>query len=258
MKTATGMLALACLASVTAIACGDSASDSGGASTGGSSAGGSGAGGAACVVDEGYMPAIDPAEFVSVIDNELFPLTPGTTFTYAEGESIVVTVVVTEDTRVVMGVTCVVVRDTAREGDVVVEDTYDWYAQDAEGNVWYFGEDTTEYEDGVAKSSFGSWEAGIDGAQPGIVMPAEPALGAGPYRQEYYACAAEDFGEVIGVDEGVTVPFGPFTDCIKTRDTTPLDPAVDENKYYCPGVGLVLAVDVPTGEREELTTVVEP
>ncbi|MBL8740537.1 MAG: hypothetical protein JNK04_05575, partial [Myxococcales bacterium] len=107
-------------------------------------------------------------------------------------------------------------------------------------------------------STFGSWEAGIDGAQPGIIMPAVPSVGSDPYRQEYYACVAEDFGEVLAVDEEVTVPFGSFTGCLKTRDTTPLDPAVDENKYYCPEVGLVLAVDVASGDREELTTVAEP
>ena len=242
-----------------AVACGDSVSEVGGAASGGGAPiGGAGAGGGDCVIDGSYMPAIDPASFATGVDHELFPLVPGTTFVYAEGADVEVTVIVTDETRVVMGVTCIVVRDTAREGGVIVEDTYDWYAQDQDGNVWYFGEDTTEYEDGVAMSTFGSWEAGIDGAQPGIIMPAVPSVDSDPYRQEYYACVAEDFGEVLAVDEEVTVPFGSFTGCLKTRDTTPLDPAVDENKYYCPEVGLVLAVDVASGDREELTTVAEP
>jgi hypothetical protein len=146
------------------------------------------------------------------------------------------------------------VHDTASIAGEVIEDTFDWFAQDKDGAVWYMGEDTKEYSQGMVVSTEGSWEAGQDGAQPGIIIPAMPMVGD-KYRQEYYACEAEDMGEILELDATATTPAGSFTGCLKTRDTTPLEPNVNEEKYYCPGTGLVLSVDIATDEREELTMV---
>jgi len=151
-----------------------------------------------------------------------------------------------------MGVVCVVVRDVVSEGGAPVEVTDDWYAQDADGNVWYFGEETAEYENGEAVSTAGSWEAGVDGALPGIILPAAPAAGMA-YRQEHLAGEAEDEGEVLSVAEQVEVPAGHVTGALLTRDTNALEPKVAEYKLYAPGVGPVLTLNVSGGGgREEL------
>jgi hypothetical protein len=154
-----------------------------------------------------------------------------------------------------MGIETRVVHDVVTEDGELVEDTYDWYAQDADGNVWYFGEDTTEFEDGKPSTTAGSWEAGVDGAQPGIILPAQPQVGQA-YRQEYYAGEAEDNGEVLSVAERVSVESGDFEDVVMTKDTTPLEPDVLEYKWYASGVGVVLVIGVsPDFSREELLEV---
>jgi hypothetical protein len=166
---------------------------------------------------------------------------------------------VTDQQKTVMGVDVVVVHDVVEspEGDLI-EDTYDWYAQDSEGNVWYFGEETAEYVDGVIASTHGSWEGGVDGAVPGIVMEASPAVGD-RYRQEYYACEAEDMAEVVEIGVSITVPAGGYTGCIVTRDFTPLESTSNELKTYCPDVGTVAVEDVALGEVvETLSTVTFP
>jgi hypothetical protein len=196
--------------------------------------------------DKTYNPQIDPADFVSVIDNPYFPLTPGTTFTYeAETEDGRETdvVTVTHDTKEILGVTCTVVRDTATLDDVIEEDTFDWYAQDKEGNVWYFGEFTTQFENGVPVGHEGSWEAGVDGAQPGIVMPADPQSGDS-YRQEFLAGAAEDMAKVLRLNASVSVPYGDFENCLETKEWSPLEPGVIEHKFYARGIGLVLVEEL--------------
>ena len=148
-----------------------------------------------------------------------------------------VVVTVTDQTReIANGVTARVVRDTVTEDGALVEDTLDWYAQDAAGNVWYLGEDTAEFEDGQVSSTAGSFEAGVDGAQPGILVPADPPPGMA-YRQEYYAGEAEDHGAVLAVEEQAEVPYGRFAEAVLTRDTTPLDPDLMEYKLYAPGSG---------------------
>jgi hypothetical protein len=213
--------------------------------------------GGGCKVDESYDPAVQAADFSTTVDNPLMPLVPGTKTTF-DGGGEHIEVAVTDQTRVVMGVTCVVVRDTVTVDGEVAEDTFDWYAQDKEGNLWYFGEDSKEYDGGKVISTEGSWEAGVDGAKPGIAMlKAQPPAGE-PYRQEYLACEAEDFAEVVSLDEPVTVPYGSFEHCLKTREFTPLEPDVEEHKYYCEGVGLVLEVDEASGARVELTAVSPP
>jgi hypothetical protein len=200
-----------------------------------------------------YNPTIDPANFVAAVSNPYFPLVPGTTFRYrSEDEEI--TVSVTHDTKVILGVTCTVVHDVAMVDGETAEDTFDWYAQDKDGNVWYFGEDTKAFENGQV-STEGSFEAGVDGAKPGIVIEGHPMVGD-TYRQEYAPGVAEDRGEVLSLTESVTVAFGSFTNCLKTKDFTDLEPNHVENKVFCPNVGQVLAVAVQGGsDREELVSI---
>ena len=200
---------------------------------------------------------IDPARFSADVDHPFWPMRPGTKWVYREGDQRV-EVTVTDRTRTVMGVETRVVHDLATEDGVPVEDTFDWYAQDEDGNLWYFGEDTTEYEDGKPAGHPGAWEAGVDGALPGILLPAEPEVGM-TYRQEYDAGEAEDRAKVLALDETVTVPFGRFEGALQTEDTTPLEPDVVEHKLYVRGVGPVLALKLKgdTG-REELVGFSQP
>lgn len=197
-----------------------------------------------------YNPVINPANFVAEIDNPYFPLKPGTVFVYhgtKDGQQQVDEVTVTSDTKEIIGVTCTVVHDEVSVKDQVTEDTYDWYAQDKDGNVWYFGEDSTEYEKGKADTG-GSWESGVDGAKPGIIMPADPQVGDS-YRQEYYAGEAEDMAEVLSLDESITVPYGSFDNVLMTNETSPLEPGVAEHKWYAKGVGEV-SEEATAGEQE--------
>ena len=205
---------------------------------------------------------LDPADFTVEIDNPYWPMKPGSRWVYreydAQGPAQRVVVTVTPRTKVLAkGVEARIVRDEVTEGGVPVEITEDWYAQDADGNVWYLGEATTEYEDGKPSSTAGSFEAGVDGAQPGIAMPAEPRPGLA-YRQEYYAGEAEDRAQIVALDLQAEVPFGHFTDVLMTRDVNPLEPKVLELKLYARGVGPVLAVGISGGsDREELQSYTE-
>lgn len=196
-------------------------------------------------------PKPNPEDFVDRIDNPYLPLVPGSVWKYrttsSDGnETNIVTV--TDQTREVAGVTATVVHDVARDArGKIIEDTWDWYAQDAAGNVWYFGEDTAEYENGEVSSRNGSWEAGVDGAQPGIIMPAEPAVGLA-YRQEFYAGQAEDQAEVVELGATADTPAGSYRDVLVTEDWTPLEPDIAERKFYAPGVGLVMEREVRGGQ----------
>jgi membrane-associated phospholipid phosphatase len=194
---------------------------------------------------------LDSGDFVARIDNPYWPMAPGSKWTYrgTGGERVVVTV--TDRRKRILGIEATVVRDVESEEGEMVEDTYDWFAQDRWGNVWYLGEDTKEYENGEVVSTKGSWEAGVDGAYGGIVMPGRPEVGQA-YRQEYYAGEAEDRGEVLSLDEQATVPFGSFDGLVMTKDTTPLEPNAVEHKYYAQGIGPILAVGVSSRSREEL------
>ena len=239
------------------VSCG---SDEPAATSGSSSSTGAAPTTAAPVIDPGdggeYRPTLDASGVVDTIDNPYLPLRPGTRWVY-EGETDEGTerieVEVTSDRHTVMGIGATVVRDTAYLDGQMIEDTLDWYAQDAEGNVWYLGEQTAEYEDGEVVSTEGSWEAGVGGALPGIVMPADPTVGDA-YRQEYLAGEAEDMGEVIRTGVTVVVPAGSYADVIVTRDWTPLEPDVIEEKSYAPGVGLVVEVEP---ENDETVALVE-
>lgn len=201
---------------------------------------------------------IDPRRFVDEVTNPYFPLPAGARWVYrgtgdAKGQLDIVTVLARRVT--VLGVRCTVVHDEVREGGKATEVTDDWYAQDVDGNVWYFGEDTAEIHNGK-KSTGGSWQAGVRGAQPGILMPGKPQVGV-RYHQEFYAGEAEDLGTVIRTATTVSVPSGDYDDVLVTEDTTPLEPKIREHKYYAAGIGLVKEDTVAGGsERFELIRVI--
>ncbi|HVO69918.1 MAG TPA: hypothetical protein VMT24_07730 [Aggregatilineaceae bacterium] len=202
--------------------------------------------------DQPYNPVIDPADFVKGVNNPYFPLTPGTTYIYegeSDGTAEHTEVSVTHETREILGIECVVVRDTVWEDGNLIEDTVDWYAQDKDGNVWYMGEDTKEYEDGKVVSTAGSWEAGIDEAKPGIVMWGNPRIGE-DYRQEYYAGEAEDMAEVVSLIVSPSGTGGNPTGLLVTKEWTPLEPRFAERKYYVTGIGLVLEIVIEGGEGQ--------
>ena len=199
------------------------------------------------------VPNVDEATFVDGVTNPYFPLPVGATWAYEamtdEGlERIEIEVLdPAMYPKVVQGVTVTVVEDTVYLADEVIEYTHDWYAQDDEGNVWYLGEDTCEFEPGTFDPDFGNctmpvgaWEWGKDGALPGILMPGDPMVDGQPYYQEYYVGEAEDVGEVIEMNIEVDTAAGKFDECLKTHDTSTLDPDLDEYKYYCKGIGTVL------------------
>jgi hypothetical protein len=194
-----------------------------------------------------------PREFVPRIDNKYFPLRPGTTFLYRgteQGKSRRVYVFVTQMTKMILGIRATVVLDQFRVDGKPEEKTFDWYAQDKRGNVWYLGEDSSNYVNGKWVRSDGSWEPGVDGAKAGIVMKANPRNG-GVYRQEYYVGHAEDMAKVLSRNTSVTVPYGSFDHALETSEWTPLERGVIEHKYYVKGVGNVRTVMVKGGAEEE-------
>lgn len=213
--------------------------------------------------DESSLPQgpeqveLDPADFTTEIDNPWWPMTPGSRWVYretdTEGASQKVVVTVTSRTKAIAnGIEARVVHDVVSEDGEFVEVTDDWYAQDQDGNVWYLGEDTTEYENGKPVSQSGSFEAGVDGAEAGIIMPAEPEPGMA-YRQEYYKGEAEDQGAIVSLDQQAEVPAGHYEPVLMTNDTNPIEPKVNEFKFFARGVGPVLAISVSGGsDREEL------
>jgi hypothetical protein len=198
-----------------------------------------------------HEPNIDPDRFVGEVDNLLFPLEPGTVWRLrgeVEDEVEHETIKVTDRTKEILGVTTTVVKDVIRVDAELVELTYDWYGQDRDGNVWYFGEDTAEYEDGKVANRAGSWEAGVDGAQPGIIMNADPQV-TDSYRQEYYEGEAEDMYWVVSVGGSKKVAFRDFDDVVRTLEWNPLEPKIVGEKFYAPGVGLI-AERALSGPRE--------
>ena len=209
-----------------------------------------------------FAPVFDARNFDpgAKVDNPYFTLRPGTRFVYrtvTKKGCERVEVEVKDRPRRVHGVITTVVRDRVwvndscggPEGDVLVEDTRDWYAQDIYGNVWYFGEDVDNYVNGVLVNHQGSWEAGIDGAEPGIIMMANPQPGDF-YRQERAVGIAEDVAEVVALGVAVTVPYGTFQGCLQTRDSSLIDKKANEYKYYCPAVGQLVLDERVSGPRE--------
>ncbi len=226
-------------------------------------AGIAGAGPCPVPLPQGSDPVtLDPADFVGQIDNPYWPMAPGTRWIYREsdpqGNAQKVKVTVTTHTKDILGIQATVVHDVVSERGQLIENTWDWYAQDLCGNVWYLGENTKEYENGEVVSTAGSWEAGVDGAQAGVVVPADPQVGL-TYRQEYYAGEAEDAAEVLSLDEQAQVTFGHFRDVLLTKETTPLHRRVLEYKLYAKDIGVVLALGVSGGsDREELLSFTPP
>jgi len=202
---------------------------------------------------------VNPANFVNAVDNKFFPLPPGTTFFYEGAKDGIPTsdeFFVTHDTKRVLRVNCTVVHDRLFENGVLAEDTMDFFAQDTAGNVWYFGEDTKELDaNGNVISTEGTWEAGVNGAQPGIIMEANPRVGDS-YQQEFAAGVAEDMARVLSLNKTATVSYGSFDDLLLTREWTPLEKGAVEHKYYAAGVGFILGLSVKGGnERTELVRI---
>jgi hypothetical protein len=228
------------------------------ASEGAGTAAGTGAS-ALAPVRGAYSPSIVPADFVSRIDNRYFPLEPGTTFLYKGVHENGKTPqtdreIVTGKTKRILGVKCVVVRDIVSSRGQPIEKTFDWYAQDKDGNVWYMGEDTRELQHGRFVKMSDSWEAGVDGAQPGIIMPGHPRPGD-EYRQEYYPGHALDQARVLGRGGTVKVSYGAYKHTLLTVETSPrIDPGVAERKYYVAGVGDIKEKTV-SGNREQIQLV---
>ena len=199
---------------------------------------------------------LDPADFTVNVTNKYWPMKKGDRWIYEErDEKGTLTrdeVSVLDQTEKINGIEALVVHDVASQDGVTIEDTTDWYAQDSEGNLWYLGEQTTEYQNGQPSSTEGSWEYGVDGAQAGILLPAEPTPGL-QYRQEFLKDEAEDKAIVLSTSEQAQTPTGTYHDALLTRDTTPLEPELVELKWYAPGVGPVLTL-TPSGEqtREQL------
>ena len=203
-----------------------------------------------------YSPSIDAANFVPAIDNQLWPLEPGTGFHYRGMRGKVAQTddeLVTHRTKRILGIRCTVVRDTVSEHGRPIERTFDFYAQDRQGNVWYLGEDAFELKHGRFVKASDSWRSGVDGAKPGIIMPATPQSGD-RYRQEYYPPGeALDQARVLGYRGPVEVPYGTFKRSLVTSEFSPLEPQTEE-KYYVAGVGEILE-RVVKGHHEEFQLV---
>jgi hypothetical protein len=203
---------------------------------------------------------LDPADFSADVTNPFWPMKPGTRWTYRNVENgqppqDIEVVVTTATKKLANGITARVVRDTARVKGQITEDTIDWYAQDAGGNVWYMGEQTAEFENGKVTSRAGSWEAGKEGAMPGILLPAQPQVGQ-KYRQEYKRGEAEDNGEVLATNNLVETKAGSYKKALVTMDTSAVETTAAEYKFYAPGVGPLLALDISGGAaREELVKI---
>ncbi|MEW5941273.1 MAG: hypothetical protein AB1750_16540 [Chloroflexota bacterium] len=212
---------------------------------------------------DAYAVALTPADFVTAIDNPYLPLIPGSKWIYEarldDGTVERNEIEVLAETRVVNGVTATVVHDVVYVEGQIAEETYDWYAQDKEGNVWYLGEDVNNYVNGALANHAGSWEWGVDGALPGIMMWADPSAHVNEeYRQEYYAGEAEDMGQVLSLSESVTVPFGSFDNVLKTYDFSSLDKDLQENKFYAKGIGVIKEIDLNSGEEVALIEFIPP
>jgi len=195
--------------------------------------------------------ALDPANFVAVVDNPYFPLPVGRTLVYEGikgGQTQIDTVTVTNQTKIILGIAATVVSDVATHDGTVLERTSDWYAQDKQGNVWYLGEDTVAFLPNGRADTTGSWEAGVRGAIPGIVMEANPQI-PDAYRQEYLAGQAEDTAWVVQVGGTITVPYGKLRNTLVTLEATRLEPGAYDQKVYAQGIGIV-SEQALTGEPE--------
>jgi hypothetical protein len=257
-RTTIGRLAALTLSLAFAAACGSSSKPSATTSTSSTTSGASisptssstpGTSSPAGVVQAGssYRPAIDPAKFRAVVDNAWFPLKPGSVYTYKgvkDGEPSQDVYTVSHATKTIDGVPCAVISDQLSLSGKLFERTTDYYTQDLQGNVWYFGETTAELDKhGKVTSTEGTWLAGRNGAQPGIFMEANPVVGHA-YRQEYYAGHAEDQFKVVNLASPVKVPYGSFSNALLTQEQTAVEPGVLDHKYYVKGVGEVAEISI--------------
>jgi hypothetical protein len=188
-----------------------------------------------------YAPVLDPANFVTVIDNPYFPLPVGRKLVYRgtkDGQSQIDTVTVTDQTRVILGITTTVVNDVATHNGTVLEKTFDFYAQDNQSNVWYLGEDTTAFLPNGKADTSGSFVAGVDGAQPGIIMEANPQI-PDAYRQECFAGEAEDTAWVVANSGSLKIPYGNVHNILTTLEATRIEPGAYDQKVYGPGIGII-------------------
>lgn len=200
-----------------------------------------------------YQPQIPgPAQFVSVIDNSYFPLPVGRRLVYRgieDGRSEVDRVRVTDATKVIAGITATVVNDDVLEiGGRLLEKTFDYYAQDDQGNVWYLAEDTTEYRPNGTTTTAGSWQTGVGGAKPGIIMEADPQV-PDAYRQECLSGQADDLAWVVGRGGSIKVPNETVHRALRTLEFSPLEPAVVDRKVYGPGLGIVAEKAMSGGQE---------
>ena len=214
-------------------------SSNGGTSASASSTSPAGSAPSLAPIAKPYKPKVDPANFVGTIDNKYWPLKPGTTFHYKGVKGTqhqIDNETVTHQTKQILGVPSTVVRDTVLAHGIPIERTFDWYAQDKYGNVWYMGENSLERKHGRLARASDSWEAGVNGGKPGIIMPGNPQPGDA-YRQEYYPPGqALDEARVLSLDGRTSVPAGHFTGVLVTSERSPLEPQT-EQKYYAPGTG---------------------
>ena len=188
---------------------------------------------------------VSAGDFSATVNNPYYPLKPGTTYRYRgvkDGNPTIDIYAVSHEIKAIEGVPCIAVNDSLYEAGKLEEQTTDWYSQDGKGNVWYFGEATRELNaHGKTTTTEGSWQAGVDGARPGIFMAANPQPGQS-YRQEFYKGHAEDRFKVLDLTSAVTVPAGSYRTALLTEETTPLEPGVVDHKYYVRGVGNVKEV----------------
>ncbi|TFG77320.1 MAG: hypothetical protein E4H23_08785, partial [Chrysiogenales bacterium] len=200
----------------------------------------------------GYNPHIIPLDFVQGVDHPFFPLLTGQTRHYqtTQDENYAeVTVTATGNTRLIMGVLCLGVQERLVADQRLFEDTWRWYAQDQDGNVWYFARETKKYDYDVVSEDW-SWQAGINGAKPGMVMVGQPADYLNKeYREEYVVGVEETKAQVLGLNETVTVPYGTFSGCLKIKVYSDLDPGRVEHRYYASGIGLILRETVPESDK---------
>ncbi len=204
-----------------------------------------------------YEPVLDPANFVSVIDNQYYPLPVGRVLLYTgikDGQTQRDTVTVTNQTKVIEGITATVITDVAKHGSTLLEQTSDWYAQDNVGNVWYLGEDTKAYLPNGTVDTAGSWEAGVNDAEPGIIMEANPQV-PDAYRQECLSGQAQDTAWIVDTAGTVTVPYAKFHKVLTSLEATQVEPGSYDQKIYAPGIGIALEKALTGDEFAQLVSV---
>jgi len=199
-----------------------------------------------------YEPVLDPANFVSVIDNPYYPLPVGRVLVYRgvrDGNKQIDTVTVTDQTKVLEGITGTAVSDVAKTpGGKLLEKTTDWYAQDTQGNVWYLGEDTKAYLPNGQVDSSGSWQADVNDGEPGIIMEGDPQI-PDAYRQEFLLGQAEDTAWITGLGGSLKVPYGTVHNVLTSLEHTTLEPDVVDQKVYAPGLGIVMELALAGGQE---------